>query len=123
VLREVLKPGAEVAVVSAYVTIYAYDALREVLDNVGEPRLIRALDPQRSEKKAFQLEDEGLSLKSRLEQNRVAKACAQWITEKVSIRSIRQAALLHGKMDYAEAPGGMASANVGSSNFVEGAKT
>jgi SNF2 family DNA or RNA helicase len=123
-LREAIQERASLSIVSAYFTIYAYYALQETLDNVGElrflfgePRFIRALDPQRSDKKAFRLEDEGLSLQNRLEQNRVAKACAQWITEKVSIRSIRQAGLLHGKMYHIENPGGEKSAIMGSSNF------
>jgi hypothetical protein len=46
------------SVVSAFFTIYAYDALRPHLDRIehmdflfGEPRFIRSLDPDKTEKK------------------------------------------------------------------------
>nr|MDQ3398181.1 SNF2-related protein [Deinococcota bacterium] len=123
-LRETVQDRSKLSIVSAYFTIYAYHALRDSLDEIedlrflfGEPRFIRALDPQRTDKKAFKIEDEGLNLQNRLEQNRIARACAQWIGEKVSIRSIRRAGLLHGKLYHVENPGGEKSAIMGSSNF------
>ncbi len=64
----------------------------------GEPRFLNALDPDRSEKKAFMIQDEGLLLANRLEKKRVARQCSEWIREKVNIRSVKQANFLHGKM-------------------------
>lgn len=116
-------PGAALAVVSAYFTIYAYYALRESLDGVsmqflfGEPRFLSSVDPHKSAKRSFKLEDEGLTLTNRLEQSHIAKACAQWLADKVEIRSVKQAGLLHGKLYHIERPGGRVDAVVGSSNF------
>ena len=111
------------SVVSAYFTIYAYDSLRESLDQIehldflfGEPRFISSLDPDKTDKKSFKIEDEGLQLANRLEQKRVARDCAEWIRQKVDIRSIRHAQLLHGKM-YHIANAGVEEAILGSSNF------
>jgi superfamily II DNA or RNA helicase len=122
-LREKIKDGSTLSVVSAYFTIYAFEALKESLLSIecmdflfGEPRFVRSLDPERTDKKAFKIEDDGLSLANRLTQKRVARECAEWITGKVNIRSVKQANLLHGKM-YHVADGARENAVMGSSNF------
>jgi SNF2 family DNA or RNA helicase len=118
-----IKTGTKLSVVSAYFTIYAFEALKDQLTGIehmnflfGEPRFVRALDPERSDKKAFKIEDEGLRLSNRLEQKRIARECAEWIDTKVDIRSVKQANFLHGKM-YHIADGTHESAIIGSSNF------
>ncbi len=123
-LREKIQSGSQLAVVSAYFTIYAYDALRTELDGIdslrflfGEPRFVQSLDPDKTDKKTFQIEDSGLALKNRLEQRAVAKACAGWIKDNVEIRSVKQANLLHGKLYHLTAPNGAEDAIMGSSNF------
>ncbi len=122
-LKTKIHAGSRLSVVSAYFTIYAYDALRENLDLIehldflfGEPRFISSLDPDKTDKKSFKIEDEGLKLANRLEQKRVARDCAEWIRQKVDIRSIRHAQLLHGKM-YHIANAAVEEAILGSSNF------
>jgi hypothetical protein len=104
-LRTRIKDGSKLSVVSAYFTIYAFDALKDWLTRIdsldflfGEPRFLQALDPDRTEKKSFIIDPTGLQLANRLEMKRVARECAAWIREKVAIRSVRQANLLHGKM-------------------------
>jgi SNF2 family DNA or RNA helicase len=122
-LRGKLRPNAELSFVSAYFTIYAYEALRSELDHVGhlrflfgEPRFIHSLDPSRTEEKAFGIADDQLELKNKLEQKRVARECADWIQQKVEIRSVTQAGFLHGKMYHID-NGGVEDAILGSSNF------
>jgi hypothetical protein len=97
--------GSQLSVVSAYFTIYAYEALSDELDQIGhlrflfgEPRFIASLDPEKTDKKSFKIEDEGLELANRLQQKEIARRCASWMRDKVEIRSIRQANLLHGKL-------------------------
>ncbi len=114
---------AELSVVSAYFTIYAYEAMSAVLDQIGhcrflfgEPTFVNRLDPDRSEKKAFTLGEQGLQLSNQLQQKRIAKQCADWIASKVDIRTIRQTNLLHGKL-YHIANGQVEQAIVGSSKF------
>ena len=122
-LKAKIKPAADLSVVSAYFTIFAYDALRSQLESAaklrflfGEPRFISSLDPTKTDKKAFQIEDTGLVLANRLQQKAVARECADWIQRKVDIRSIAQANLLHGKLYHIDNQG-VSEAILGSSNF------
>ena len=122
-LRTNIQSGANLSVVSAYFTIYAYDALKDCLDGIGhldflfgEPSFINRLDPTRTETKAFVIDPDGLTLGNRLQQKRVAMECAQWIEDKVHIKTVKQSNLLHGKM-YHIANGGVEEAILGSSNF------
>ncbi|MDX9792371.1 MAG: helicase-related protein [Kiritimatiellia bacterium] len=122
-LREKIKDGSHLSVVSAYFTIYAYDALKETLDRIGhldflfgEPTFVNRLDPSKTEKKAFIIDAAGLELANRIQQKRVAKECAEWIELKVDIKTIKQSNLLHGKM-YHIANQGVEDAILGSSNF------
>ena len=122
-LREKIREGSGLSVVSAYFTIYAWKALHQELDQIdglqflfGEPTFIRTLDPDRMDKKSFKIEDEGLELANRLVQKRVSRDCAEWIAQKAEIRSVRERGLLHGKM-YHIAFKGTEDAILGSSNF------
>ncbi|MFZ3016856.1 MAG: helicase-related protein [Gallionella sp.] len=122
-LAEKISDNSVLSVVSAYFTIYAYEALADRLDRVetlrflfGEPRFISTLDPEKTDKKSFKIEDEGLELANRLQQKEIARRCAEWIKNKVEIRSIRQTNLLHGKL-YHIHDGHREHAILGSSNF------
>ncbi len=122
-LRAKSLPGSTLSVVSAYFTIYAYDALKEQLERIehldflfGEPSFVNRLDPSKTEKKAFIIDADGLELSNKLQQKRVVKECADWIERKVDIKTIRQSNLLHGKM-YHVATAGVEDAILGSSNF------
>jgi SNF2 family DNA or RNA helicase len=123
-IKRHLKEGAELKVVSAYFTIYAYYQLREELDRLdkveflfGEPRFLKQLDPEKHDAKAFKIEDEGISLDNRLTQSAAAKACAKWIREKVEIKSMVRPNFLHGKLYHITETGGKQHAIAGSSNF------
>jgi len=122
-LKSKITGGSRLSVVSAYFTIYAFDALKDYLRRVegvnflfGEPRFIKSLDPDRTDKKSFKIEDDGLELVNRLEQKRAARECADWIRQKVAIKSIKRSNLLHGKM-YHISSNGVEDAIMGSSNF------
>ena len=122
-LKEKIQDGSTLSIVSAYFTIYAYDALKNSLDRIqhldflfGEPSFVNRLDPSKTEKKAFIIDAAGLELANKLQQKRVAKDCAEWIEQKVEIKTIKQSNLLHGKM-YHIATAGVHDAILGSSNF------
>ena len=124
-LKSKIEGGSSVSIVSAYFTIHAFQALKESLTEIkelrflyGEPRFIKSLDPEKTDKKAFKIEGEaeGLRFDDKLKQNWVAKECAAWIREKVQIRSIQKSNLMHAKM-YHIANNGIEDAIVGSSNF------
>ena len=122
-LKEKIKPGSKLSFVSAFFTIYAYHHLKDELDKIdeldflfGEPRFVSSLDPEKTDKKAFKIEDEELQLSNRLQQKKVARDCAEWIREKVNIRSVRKPNFLHGKL-YHMNNNGVNEAIIGSSNF------
>ena len=111
------------SIVSAYFTIYAFEALKSQLTCIdhldflfGEPRFIRSLDPDKTEKKFFKIVDKQLELGKRLHQKQLAKECADWIRSKVNIRSVKQSNLFHGKMYHVRSHG-RDDAIMGSSNF------
>lgn len=122
-LHDKICDGSVLSIVSAYFTIYAYDALKAVLEQIehldflfGEPSFVNRLDPNKTDKKSFLIDDDGLQLANQLQQRRVARECAAWIEAKVDIKTVRQTNLMHGKM-YHVANGGVEEAILGSSNF------
>ena len=59
-LRENIKTDADLAIVSAYFTIYAYQHLKPELESIdhlrflfGEPTFIKSLDPIKTNKRDF----------------------------------------------------------------------
>jgi SNF2 family DNA or RNA helicase len=122
-LRQQLKPGADLDLVTAYFTIFAYDKLRAELNHLGSIRLlfgeaafIKALDPDKKDGAAYVLKDDGLTLANGLNQRHLAQACAAWMRDKVEVRSVTSTGFLHGKMSHITR-GEVSAAIVGSSNF------
>ena len=81
-----IRDGSRLSIISAYFTIYAYDALKDCLDRIdhldflfGEPSFVNRLDPSKTERKSFIIDADGLELANKLQQKRVAKECAAWI--------------------------------------------
>ena len=122
-LRQQLKPGADLDLVTAYFTVFAYDKLRTELNQLGKIRLlfgeaafIKNLDPELKNGAAYVLKDDGLALSTGLNQRHLAQACAAWMRDKVEVRSVTKTGFLHGKMSHITR-GEVTAAIVGSSNF------
>ena len=122
-LEQEIKNGSALSIVSAYFTIYAYEKMQHSLNQIeelrflfGDPDFVKRMDPNNTDTKAFDITDTGLQLNQQLRQKPIAKACAQWIKEKVEIRTTRESNLIHGKM-YHIANNGVEKAIMGSSNF------
>lgn len=123
-LREKIQPGSTLAFVSAYFTIHAYEELKVQLDQInnlrflfGEPRFIKSIDPDKTDKKAYKIEDGSLQLSEQMKQSRVARECAEWLADKTEIRSVKQPDFLHGKLYHVTQSNGVEDALMGSSNF------
>lgn len=85
-LKEKIKPEASLSVVSAYFTMYAYVALQKQLDGIaglrflfGDPRSVKAVNPDRQPGQAVGITDEGPRLRDQLQQKRLARECADWL--------------------------------------------
>lgn len=125
-LVDTLKPQADLSVVSAYFTIYAYNRLKNELEQInhlnflfGEPAFIKSLDPTKTNKRDFKIEDDKIviPIQSRLTQKAIARECYQWITLKADIKSMVKPNFLHGKLYIIENSNGVKEAIMGSSNF------
>jgi len=121
-LKKNITDKSKLSFVSAYFTIYAFEALKNQLINVeelkflfGEPSFV--LDPEKTDPKEFDIAESELRLRNRLSQKTIARECADWIKEKVQIRSMNQSDFLHGKMYHMEDVNGIENAILGSSNF------
>ena len=115
--------GSALSVVSAYFTTTAYDRLATTLDDLGsmrflfgEPRFLKEGEAAGLVPPAFSLEEDGLRLAEQMRARSVSARCARWIRERVAIRSVKLAGLLHGKMIHVD-DGRRQHALVGSSNF------
>ena len=116
-------PGSRLSIVSAYFTTFAYDRLRSTLDSVermrflfGEPRFLRDADNAGLVPPAFSFDESGLRLTEQMRQRAAALRCAQWIKDRVEIRSLKRSGLLHGKLVHID-DGRRPHAVLGSSNF------
>ena len=117
-LRLGLKPGAKLAVISAYFTIYAYEALKKELSGIEEMRFIFTTPSYIKQKSDFQREfyithremgnrlsgnDFELKLRNKLTQSAIAKECADWLRQKVKIKSYRETNPAQMRLAYVEA--------------------
>lgn len=116
-------PDSHLSVVSAYFTTFAYDRLRATLDAVGrmrflfgEPRFLKDADNAGLVPPAFSFDESGLRLTEQIRQRSAALRCAQWIKDRVEIRSVKHSGLLHGKLIHID-DGHRPHAVLGSSNF------
>ncbi|HQB41847.1 MAG TPA: helicase-related protein [Candidatus Cloacimonadota bacterium] len=126
-LKEKLVEGADVSIVSAYFTIYAYEQIKDKLAQVndlkflfGEPTFLKSVDPKKAIYRKYSIADERLviSPEDTLYQRKVAKDCAAWMKKSnVQIKSMVKPNFLHGKMYHVKEKGGVEQAIVGSSNF------
>jgi len=125
-LTDALKSHADLSIVSAYFTIYAYHRLKDELNGInrlrflfGEPSFIQSIDPEKKNSRTFRIEDDQLviPLENRLNQKSIAKECYNWIHDKVDIRSMVKPNFLHGKLYHIMQENGVEKAIVGSSNF------
>lgn len=126
-LTESIRTGADLSVVSAYFTIYAYECLQECLGSIGnlrflfgEPTYLSDINPNTA-KKEFSIVDDSIQfpISKRLNQKKIARDCADWIRDKVDIRSMIKPNFLHGKMYHILNSNGTESAIIGSSNFTK----
>ncbi|MDD3593352.1 MAG: helicase-related protein [Candidatus Gastranaerophilales bacterium] len=123
-LEEKMIENSKLCIVTAYFTVYAFDALKDKLGSLkqveflfGEPAFIKTVKPENAESKVYKIENDQIQLASKLTQKNIAKECAMWIKEKVKIKSIKQSGLLHGKMYHITTPQEQEDAILGSSNF------
>lgn len=123
-LRGQLGDAGAFRIVSAYFSVYAYEALQQELEKLetvrflyGDPGSVGEVDPGVKPDKDFQLTEQGLSPQRLLRQKALAAECEEWIKKSVKIRTIKKTNFLHGKMYHIARPDSADTAVLGSSNF------
>ncbi|MBA4313015.1 MAG: ATP-dependent helicase [Chlorobiaceae bacterium] len=125
-LRDKISTNSKLSIVSAYFTIYAYNQLKPQLNSIeklrflfGEPTFIKSIDPSKTNKREFKIEDDQIviPIENRISQKSIARDCAEWIKKKVDIKSMVKPNFLHGKLYLIENPNGVKESVMGSSNF------
>lgn len=116
-LRQGIKSGAKLSVISAYFTIYAYEELKKELSHIDELRFIFTIPSYIKQEKDFQREfyiarrefgnklsgnEFELKLRNKLTQSAIAKDCAQWMRQKVKIKSYREHNIAQARLAYVE---------------------
>lgn len=133
-LRENIKSGTKLSIISAYFTIYAYEELRKELEKIESLRLLFSEPTFVKNKKDINREfklsgsyERGLAgdryemkLKNELKQSEIAKECANWIREKVEVRAYDEEYPLPQKMYLMENKKDESACIFGSSDFTSG---
>lgn len=133
-LRENIKTGTKLSIISAYFTIYAYEELRKELNKIeslrllfSEPTFIKNKKDINREFKLSGSYERGLAgdryemkLKNELKQSEIAKECANWIKEKVEVKAYDEEYPLPQKMYLMENKKEESSCIIGSSDFTAG---
>lgn len=131
-LKENIKKDANLSFVSAYFTIYAFYHLKDQFKNIenmrflfGEPTFLKNINfdenlvfkvtKSKREKDLLSSEFE-VEVRNKFTLRKVAKECAEWITEKVEVRSLVKPDFLHAKMYHIQNPTDSLSI-IGSSNL------
>lgn len=125
-LRAALADAKRLSLVSAYFSVYGFEALRGVLRHLEEVRFlygdrssIEDVDPHQ-ESKAFGLHEGKLSPLHSLKQRALARECAEWVSgEGVQVRAVTRSNFMHGKMYLTDGGDAEPKGLVGSSNFTK----
>src|SRR5688572_9715685 len=122
-LKEQIKSTSDLSIVSAYFTIYAYDKLKEKLNEInqlrflfGEPTFIKPnqLNPELKNPREYKIQDNScITLANMLQQKSVAKECYEWLKEKAEVRSMVKPNFLHGKLYHIHHSNGVEKAITG----------
>src|SRR5665648_972200 len=124
-LKENLRKGTKLSVISAYFTIYAYAELKKELSKIDRMRfifteptfvkkdreLIREYYIEHNNEKKVSGNEFEIKLRNEMKQSAIAKECADWIREKVEIKSLKQSNSAQPRLIYIENEGENLSIN------------
>lgn len=107
-LKKHIKKDSKISTISAYFTMYAYRALKKELDNIDKMRFIFTA-PSFSKNNDMEVREYEiannifgnefeLKLRNEMTQSAIAKDCAEWLKNKVEIKSFRQSNVAQPRM-------------------------
>ena len=101
-LKNAIKDGSKLSVISAYFTMYAYYELKDELDKIDDMRLLFTqpsfLDEEDKEVREYFINNENdifgndyeIRLRNEMNQSPVSKLCSNWIKDKVEVKSFKK---------------------------------
>lgn len=103
-VRENIKKGSKLSIISAYFTIYAFNELHKELNKIDkmkfifteptfvkkEKEVIRQYYINRDTEKNISGNEFEIKMRNKLNQANIAKECAKWLESKVEIKSLRK---------------------------------
>lgn len=115
-LKKVIKSGSKISVISAYFTIFAYNELKKELNKIDklrflftEPTFIKNDNEQAKEYYIVRKSEKNISgsefeikMRNELNQASIAKECAEWIENKVEIKSYKKENPAQQRLIYVE---------------------
>lgn len=120
-LRSQLSEGSKLSIISGLFSIYGFEALKDELKRLDKLRLIIAQEPSNDSRlgqiAALAGDEFELRYKNRLDQNRIARECAKWLSEKADIRFAKDPRAFGQNLMLAQNKEGGAFAIQGSSAF------
>ncbi|MCI1823137.1 MAG: SNF2-related protein [Megasphaera sp.] len=128
-LRDNIQRGSKISVISAYFTIYAYDALKKKLANINSMRFVfmkpTYIKLRNELQREFYIEHHDIAevpqnisgnefeikLRNKLTQSAISKECADWIRDKVEIKALRHENTAQSRLVYIDNGGDNVSIN------------
>ena len=115
-LKKNIKSGSKLSVISAYFTIYAFNELYKELNKIdkmrfifteptfvkNEKEVIRQYYINRDLEKNISGNEFEIKMRNKLNQANIAKECANWLKEKVEIKSLKQPNPAQQRLVYTE---------------------
>lgn len=91
VLKQSIKDGSKLSIISGYFSIYAFAELKKELRKIKELRLLFTAPIFKNHYSNNHLsgEPEEIKYKNQLQQVRIARECAEWIKEKVKAQEVK----------------------------------
>lgn len=117
-LKQHIRSGSKLSVVSAYFTIYVYKELYRELNKIDKMRFIftepnfvkkqkeltREYYIDRNSERKISGNEFEIKMRNELNQANVAKECAEWLKHKVEIKSFKNSNLAQQRLIYIENP-------------------
>ena len=116
-LKENLKKGSKLSIISAYFTIYAFNEMKRELAKIDKMRFIFTeptfvkKDKELNREYYIDKNEKGISgnefeikLRNELKQSHIAKECAEWLKQKAEIKSLKHSNPAQPRLIYIENP-------------------
>ena len=117
VLKDSIKNGSRLSIISSYFTIYAFAELKKELTAIKELNILFSSPIfQNTHPNNLSGEQEEIKFKNQLQQVKIARECANWIKEKTKVKEVKVEGAIPFNLYHID-NGGNNYAIQGSSNF------